>query len=135
MGKFYHIEPRLRSMNSEKLETPILFFMFEEPHAPVKKFDLHTHEFVEIFYITGGKGMMYHNDKASVLLPGDIFVINKGVPHVEFSTEQEERLTFFTLTIDESFPFAPATTEDFGVLHFSVLDRPLIKNAIERIHD
>ncbi len=135
MGSFYHIEPRLKSMNSERLETPILFFMFEEPHAPLKKFDLHTHEFTEIFYITGGEGIMHYSNGSHKLLPGDVVVINKFVPHVEHSVDIENRLTYFTLTIDETFSFNSAGVDKVEKLHFSVLNMPFLKNALETIHD
>ncbi len=135
MGKFYHIEPRLKSIISGKLESPILFFMFEEPHAPIKKFDLHSHEFTEIFYITGGKGIMHYENGSHLLSPGDVVVINKEVLHVEHSLENDNRLTYFTLTIDESFPFNSSGTEKVEKLHFSTLDKPFIKNALEAIHD
>lgn len=57
-------------------------FPFRAFHAPITQdFELHTHDFVEIIYVTEGTGIHLFQNQEMQIREGDIFIIHRHVPH------------------------------------------------------
>lgn len=57
-------------------------FMHNDPEF---KAELHTHDFCEILYVLSGNGIISMSGVVYPLKPGDLIVVNPGVPHCESS--------------------------------------------------
>ncbi|SFJ01579.1 AraC family transcriptional regulator, L-rhamnose operon regulatory protein RhaS [Paenibacillus sp. UNC496MF] len=67
-------------VNEQFMDNPA--FPFRAFRAPVTQdFELHIHDFVEIIYVTEGRGIHLFQDRAFPVREGDIFIIHRHVPH------------------------------------------------------
>ncbi len=61
---------------------------------------LHLHDFVEMSIVVAGKGIHRTHDESVTCGAGDTFIINTGVPHAYFATEDGECPTVCNLIFD-----------------------------------
>ncbi|SFS49359.1 AraC family transcriptional regulator [Paenibacillus sp. BC26] len=67
-------------VNQQFMDNPS--FPFRAFRAPVTTdYELHTHDFVEIIYVTEGQGIHLFQDQQFLIREGDIFIIHRHVPH------------------------------------------------------
>ena len=58
---------------------------------------LHTHPFVELFYVLSGEGFFMKDEDKIAIKKGDLMIINPGTKHCEYSSEENplEFLCFY----------------------------------------
>lgn len=81
--------------------------------------ELHTHDFSELFYIIGGKGIFMLEDTGFSLQPDDMVIVNPHVRHTETSLP-EHPLEYIVLGI-QGLSFQthdPIGHSEFCLLHF-----------------
>ncbi len=104
---------------------------------------LHSHPFVELFYVLSGEGFFMKDDDKIAIKKGDLMVINPGTNHCEYSS-QESPLEFFVFAFtDIYFKYNETKTEyilldqsddrgfslDMGELFFKIYDELCTENA------
>ena len=71
----------------------------------------HTHHFVELFYVTGGKGMLVIEDDNIPVKANDLIIMNPYVEHF-VQTDSDNAVEFIAFGIDGlAFAFGNATSE------------------------
>ena len=95
---------------------------------------LHSHNFSEIFYITGGKGYFMVRGKKCPVQKGHLFIVNPQVEHGEFSSE-ENPLEYIVLGV-EGMHFTPSSVQQDGLslIHISQTAAPIV-HCIETLQD
>ncbi len=72
---------------------------------------LHTHPFVELFYVLSGEGFFMKDEDKIAIKKGDLMIINPGTKHCEYSSE-ENPLEFFVFAFtDISFELNESSAE------------------------
>lgn len=66
---------------------------------------MHTHDFVEIAYISEGRGIHYVGGEQLFVEPGDLFVIAMGTPHVfrPLSIEQDRSIMIINCIFERNY--------------------------------
>lgn len=64
----------------------------------------HAHDFIEITYVSEGRGYHHIGDQVQTVCKGDLFVLPVGVPHVfrPASTHRDQRLVVYNCVFTES---------------------------------
>ena len=63
---------------------------------------LHSHPFVELFYVLSGEGFFMKDDEKIGIKQGDLMVINPGTQHCEYSSS-ENPLEFFVFAFTDIY--------------------------------
>lgn len=77
----------------------ILHFDEMRGETPVRM-HLHSHEYVEIFYILSGEGFFVTPEKTFPLKANDIVVVDSKKPHTEYSASEDTALRHYILSVD-----------------------------------
>ena len=80
---------------------------------------MHAHYFTEIFYVTGGMGIIYAEDKSLPIKKNDLIIINSNISHTEKSLDKNEPLSYIVIAIEGiKFKINNEETQFFSVSSF-----------------
>lgn len=95
---------------------------------------LHSHNFSEIFYITGGKGYFMARGEKCPVQKGHLIIVNPQVEHGEFSSD-ENPLEYIVLGV-EGMHFTPSSVQQAGLALIHIFQTPApIVHCIEALRD
>lgn len=83
----------------------------------------HTHGFSELFYVTGGCGRFFIDDREILVSPDDMIIINPQLLHTE-SSLLDKPLEYITLGID-GISFSFGDKKDYALFHCRSLKKEL----------
>ncbi len=92
----------------------------------------HRHPFVELFYVTAGKGEIYCNGRMLPVRPGDLVVINPRTEHAEYS-RKDAPLEYIVLAVKgmELFPSRGGSSDAIHIPGCQSIERYLIALVTE----
>jgi AraC-like DNA-binding protein len=93
---------------------------------------LHTHNHIEIFYITEGSGSFQFSRSSHRAVPNDFFIINANVPHTEIS-DKDSALGYIVLGVSGSEALYSANSEEDYLLFRSNENKKMIPPLLENI--
>ena len=98
MADFYEVQLPIR--NTEKIISPELlrvsyFIVTYHEKSPMPQ-KIHSHTFMEIFFVTEGRGMFFYHQQFFPIQKGDILIINPNIDHAE---RTDDKLVYFTLGV------------------------------------
>lgn len=133
------------------------FYINKTNESYLHECSYHTHDFVEICYVSEGKGIHLVNDRKYKVSKGDLFIINYNMQHVFYKEEKDmEKLvtcnvvfkpSFFDQVLkgimDLDFSMLPASflfmdiepvSIDKTVIHLTIEDQRIFDELLNNMH-
>jgi AraC-like DNA-binding protein len=93
---------------------------------------LHTHNHIEIFYITEGSGSFQFSRSSRRAVPDDFFIINANVPHTEIS-DKDSALGYIVLGVSGPEALYSSNNEEDYLLFRSSENKKMIPPILDNI--
>lgn len=100
MAKSYFIDKNNILDDCGNISSPIIMFLSRTENETPTLMNLHTHDFIEIFYILDGEGLFITPEKQFPIKSNDLIVVDPGQLHTERSLGLNNRLCHLTLALD-----------------------------------
>lgn len=97
---------KIPNLTPEKMfSTDMPFYIGKYYHTNFSDLHYHTHDFIEIVYVCDGRGVHVYNGKTYPVTKGELYIINSGVPHCFYPTDEQnsEHLVVYNLSFLPEF--------------------------------